>query len=105
MLHLPDDVDAIDDLAKHDVFAVEERRGHRGDEELGPVGAGAGVLRHSASQTDACARKIKRTSDIKTKQARISHGDVLFKTYLGTKGKGQVYVQPWTRGQAGHGAA
>ena len=31
------------DTAKHDVLAVEVRRGHSGDEELAAVGVGAGI--------------------------------------------------------------
>lgn len=34
----------IDDFPEHDVFAVEERGWDGGDEELGTVGVGAGVL-------------------------------------------------------------
>ena len=43
-LHLLDDVHAVDDLAEDDMFAVEEGCGHGGDEELGAVGVGAGIL-------------------------------------------------------------
>ena len=43
-LHLLDDVEAVDDLAEYDVFAVEEGSRHGGDEELGAVGVGACVL-------------------------------------------------------------
>lgn len=43
-LHLAHDVHAVDDLAKHDVFAVEKRRGLCGDEELGAVCVWARVL-------------------------------------------------------------
>lgn len=42
--HLLHDVHAVDHLAEHDVLAVEEGGGHRGDEELRAVGAGTGVL-------------------------------------------------------------
>lgn len=43
-LHLLHDVHAINDAAKDDVLAVEERCRHGGDEELGAVGVGTGVL-------------------------------------------------------------
>lgn len=55
-LHLLDHVHAVDDLAKDDVLAVEEGRGHGGDEELGAVCVGAGILlRVSASSAHAAA--------------------------------------------------
>lgn len=43
-LHLPHDIHAINDPAKDDVLAVEEGCGYGGDEELGAVGVGTGVL-------------------------------------------------------------
>lgn len=43
-LHLLDDIHAVDDLAEDDVLVVEEGRRDGGDEELGAVGVGAGVL-------------------------------------------------------------
>jgi hypothetical protein len=44
VLHLPHDIHAIKDLPENDVLAVEEGRGHGGDEELRAVAVGAGVL-------------------------------------------------------------
>lgn len=44
MFHLLDYVHPVNDLAKDDVLVVEEGSGDGGDEELGAVGVGAGVL-------------------------------------------------------------
>ena len=44
MLHLLNDVEAVNHFAENDMLAVEERRGHRGNEELRPVGVGPCVL-------------------------------------------------------------
>lgn len=43
-LHLADDVHAVRDASKDDVFPVEEGRGHGGDEELRAVCIGASIL-------------------------------------------------------------
>lgn len=42
-LHRFHDVEALDDLAEHDVLPVEPRRGNGDNEELGAVGVGARV--------------------------------------------------------------
>lgn len=44
ILDLANDIHAVDDFAKDDVLVVEEGGGDRGDEELGAVGVGAGIL-------------------------------------------------------------
>lgn len=44
VFHLLDYVHPVNDLAKDDVLVVEEGSGDGGDEELGAVGVGAGVL-------------------------------------------------------------
>lgn len=49
--HHLDDIHAVDDLAEDDVLVVEERRRDGGDEELGAVGVGAGVLDFGVSET------------------------------------------------------
>ena len=43
-LHLLNNVHAVDHLAKDDVLVVEEGGRDGGDEELGAVGVGAGIL-------------------------------------------------------------
>ena len=43
-LHLRDHVHAILHLAEDHVLAVEERGRYGRDEELGPIGVGAGIL-------------------------------------------------------------
>lgn len=43
-LHLLDDVHAVDDFAEDDVLVVEEGSGNGGDEELGAVCVGTGIL-------------------------------------------------------------
>ena len=37
-------VEPVDNLAEHDVFAIEKGCRHGGDEELGAVGSWAGIL-------------------------------------------------------------
>ena len=44
LLHLPHNVHSVKDLAEDDVLSVQERRGHRRDEELRAVAVRAGVL-------------------------------------------------------------
>lgn len=44
VLHLPDNIHAVNNLTKHDVLTVQERGRDGGDEELRAVGVGAGVL-------------------------------------------------------------
>lgn len=43
-LHLPDNVHPVHHTPEDDVLAVQEGRRHGGDEELGPIGIGPGVL-------------------------------------------------------------
>jgi hypothetical protein len=45
IFHLLDNVHAINDFAENNVLVVKEGSGDCGDEELGAVGVGAGVLR------------------------------------------------------------
>lgn len=57
ILHLPHHIHALDDLTEDDVFAVQERRRHRRDEELAAVGVGAGVLRTHVRSIPICRRR------------------------------------------------
>jgi hypothetical protein len=44
VLHLPNDIHAVKDFAKHNVLTVKEGCGNGGDEELGAITIGACVL-------------------------------------------------------------
>lgn len=66
ILDLPDNVHAVNHLAKDDVLFVQEGGGSGGDEELAAVCVWAGVLYMSAEAREESEREEKRREEKRT---------------------------------------
>lgn len=95
-LHLPHDIEAIDDLAEDDVLPVEEGSGNRGDEELGSVGIGPGIL-DGFGQSQLAFAFSSHTKEKKKKKKEP--------TAAGKGNDGDRNIQPWKGDQAGRVSA